>query len=54
MHQGSVLSLLLFVIVMEPIYREFRVMHTYIHTNNHFTALLNFVLDYAGEPAPER
>jgi len=27
-------------------------MHT--HTHNHFTALLDFVRDYLGEPAPER
>ena len=24
------------------------------HTHNHFTALLDFVWDYPGEPAPER
>jgi len=27
---------------------------TYIHTYNHFTALLDFVQDYLGEPVPER
>jgi len=25
-----------------------------IHSHNHFTALLDFVRDYPGEPAPER
>jgi len=28
--------------------------HTHTHTNNHFTAHLDFVRDYPGEPAPER
>jgi len=25
-----------------------------VHTHNRFTALLDFVWDYLGEPAPER
>jgi len=29
-------------------------MHTHTHTHNRFTALLDFVQDYLGEPAPER
>ena len=28
--------------------------HTHTHTPNHFTALLDFVRDYPGEPTPER
>jgi len=28
--------------------------HTHTHLHNHFTALLDFVWDYPGEPAPER
>ena len=28
--------------------------HTHTDTQNHFTALLDFVQDYPGEPAPER
>ena len=28
--------------------------HTHTHTHNHFTALVDFVRDYPGEPAPER
>jgi len=28
--------------------------HTHTHTHNRFTALLDFVRDYPGEPAPER
>jgi len=28
--------------------------HTYTHTHNRFTAFLNSVWDYQGEPAPER
>jgi len=28
--------------------------HTHTHTHNHFTAVLDSVRDYAGEPAPER
>jgi len=28
--------------------------HTYTHTHNRFTALLDSVRDYPGEPAPER
>ena len=27
--------------------------HARTHTHNHFTALLDFVWDYLGEPAPE-
>jgi len=29
-------------------------MHTHTQTHNHFTAVLDFVWDYPGEPAPER
>ena len=28
--------------------------HTHAHTHNRFTAILNFVRNYPGEPAPER
>jgi len=28
--------------------------HAGTHTQNHFTALLDFVQDYPGKPAPER
>jgi len=28
--------------------------HTHTHTHNCFTAVLDFVQDYLGEPAPER
>jgi len=32
----------------------YRHTHTHTHTHNHFTSVLDFVLDYPGEPAPER
>ena len=28
--------------------------HTYMDTHYHYTALLNFVQDFPGEPAPKR
>jgi len=34
--------------------RAYACVHTHKHIHNHFTALLDFVQDYPGEPAPER
>jgi len=45
------------VIIIAAGWKEFQGLshtHTHTDTHSHFTAVLDFVWDYPGEPAPER